>query len=653
MPEDHMLMEAKEAVRLGHKVRARDLLTRLLRADQANPTYWLWMSSVVESVREQVYCLQTVLRMEPLNDAARRGLTLLGALPPDQNLAPHPFVRRKWNVAVQAEPPQGIKALWANPVLRVTFLGVVGLVVIGLILAGIFGVGHSRQVRVAARFTRTPGPPATFTSTPTYIQSTLVVAKATPTLPKVGPTPLWMLLEATYTPTPVYVNTPHPVIEDFRIAQRAFGRGDWETALRHFRNAIQIDTGASDIQYMIGESQRMLGDYRAALESYQQVLEVNPSFAPAYLGRARARLALDPRADVGEDLSKAVETDPNYGEARLERASYALAHGDPKTAQEDLDAAQQLLPDSPLLAYALAQAALRSGDRATALEYARKAYDLDRTYLPAYRLLGEMALANGEFSTAKETLEIYLQYADKDARGWMALGQAYMEFTGPEQAYTDLVQSVLKQNVDAALKAFERAQELDEDLPGVYLYRAVVYLAQDEGQKAVNDLMRARRLDTGSFAINLGLGRALLAAGRLNDAYGQVDSCEKLASDDKELAAVYYWRAQIAEARSGGAAGVTDWQSLLSLPEESVPPEWLHTAQEHLAALTPSPTMTGTSTPSPTKAITKTPTPSPTKTVTPKSTPSPTKAVTSATTPTKKVSPTSTYTKVVPFTPTP
>ena len=287
MPEDHMLNEAKEAVRLGHKVRARDLLTRLLRADQANPTYWLWMSSVVETVREQVYCLQTVLRMEPHNEAARRGLTLLGSLPPDKGLTPHTLVRRRWDVAVQAEPPQGIKAVWANPVLRVSFLGAVGLVVIGLILVGIFGVSHSRQVRVAARFTRTPGPAATFTSTPTYIPSTLVVENITPTPAKVGPPPLWTLLEATYTPTPVYVNTPHPVIEDFRIAQRAFGRGDWETALRHFRNALQIEPGASDIQFMVGESQRMLGDYRAALETYNQVLEVNPSFAPAYLAEAK------------------------------------------------------------------------------------------------------------------------------------------------------------------------------------------------------------------------------------------------------------------------------------------------------------------------------------------------------------------------------
>jgi tetratricopeptide (TPR) repeat protein len=628
MPEDYMLKEAIEAVRQGHKVRARDLLTRLLRADQSNPTYWLWMSSVVETSREQVYCLQTVLRLEPQNDAARRGLILVGALPANQGVSPQPLVRRKWQVAAQPEPPQGIKALWAIPAVRILFLGVLGTLVVGLILAGIFAGGSKKPARVALRPTRTPGPAATFTSTPTYIASTLVVEQATPVPLEVGPTPLWMLLEATYTPTPVYVNTPHPITEDFRIGQRAFGRGDWSTALRHFKNATQVDPSAADIHYLIGEAQRMMGDNRLALEAYNTALGINPGFAPAYLGRALASRALDRNADIDEDLAKAVEFDPSFGEARLERVAYAMQHGDLEAAQDDLDVAALLMPASPRLAYYQAVLALQSGDRDAALGYARKAYDLDRTYLPAYKLLAEIALANGEFATAKETLEIYLQYAQTDAQGWMALGQAYMEFTGPEQAYNDLVRSVLKQDVDTALQAFERAQALDDELPGVYLYRAATYLAQGEGQDAVNDLMKARRLDTSSFAINLGLGRALLVAGRLDDAYNQIASCQKLAQDDTQLAAVYYWRALVTESRDQSVTAVSDWQALLALPEDAVNAEWRRVAEERLAALTPSPTATLT--------------PKPSTTPTPSSTPSPVRTKTASVTPTstRRVTPT-------------
>ncbi len=605
MQQDYMLKEAIEAVREGYKVRARDLLTRLLRADQTNPVYWLWMSSVVETSREQVYCLNNVLRLDPHNEAARRGLTLIGAMPADQDMHPTPLVRRQWHVAVQDEPPQGIKALWANPVIRISFSGTLALVVIALIFAGIFGLGE-KPIAVAARPTKTPGPPPTFTSTPTYIGSTRTANKITPTPPVTGPLPLWMLLDATYTPTPVYVNTPHPISEDYRIGQRAFGRGEWGVALRHFRNASQVQPDAADIQYLIGEAQRMVGDYRAAIDSYDVALSMNQGFAPAYLGRALASQAIDPKRDVGDDLAKAVQYDPDFGLARLEKASYALAGGDFEAAQEDLEVAKQIMTDSPLLAFYLAELALQSGDRVAALEYARQAYELDRTLLPAYRLLGEMALANGEFDTAREVLEIYVQYAEEDARGWLAMGQAYMEFAGPEQAYRDLVQKARKRDVEAAMQAFERAIELDKTLPGVYLYRAVTHLAMNEGQPAVNDLMMARRLDTNSFAINLGLGRALLVAERLDDARAQIDSSEKLAENDAQLAAIYYWRALAMEAGNLERAAAPVWEAMLNLADDSVPEEWRLVAMAHIAALTPTPTVTFTPTSSSTPTATPT-----------------------------------------------
>jgi tetratricopeptide (TPR) repeat protein len=175
------------------------------------------------------------------------------------------------------------------------------------------------------------------------------------------------------------------------------------------------------------------------------------------------------------------------------------------------------------------------------------------------------------------------------------------------------------------MQAFDRGLELDEELPDLYLYRAVTYLAMEEGQKAVNDLMSARRLDTSSFAVNLGLGRALLVAERVDDALGQIDSCEKLAADDAQLAAVYYWRALVIEADGPLSSAAPSWQALLDLPEEAVPAAWRHTAEEHLIALTPTATATSTktatptSTPTATRTPTRTPRPERTPTGTPES----------------------------------
>jgi hypothetical protein len=89
----------------GQRSRARDLLTRLLRTDQSNPQYWLWMSAVVDSNPEKVFCLQNVLRLEPDSQAAKLGLLMHGALHASTSVTPVAPVRRKWAVSEAAGPP--------------------------------------------------------------------------------------------------------------------------------------------------------------------------------------------------------------------------------------------------------------------------------------------------------------------------------------------------------------------------------------------------------------------------------------------------------------------------------------------------------------------------------------------------------------------
>src|SRR5512141_3320690 len=95
--DDVVFQEAVEALREGKKARARELLTGLLKTDQNNATYWVWMSSTVDTVKERIYCLQTAFKLDPQNAAAKRGLILHGAPSPDATLQPFPVNRpRAW-----------------------------------------------------------------------------------------------------------------------------------------------------------------------------------------------------------------------------------------------------------------------------------------------------------------------------------------------------------------------------------------------------------------------------------------------------------------------------------------------------------------------------------------------------------------------------
>ena len=101
MAQDNMYLEAMEAAREGKRARARDLLTRLIRANQSNVDYWLGMSAVVDSQKEQIYCLEKALEVEPDNDVAKRGLVLMGGRSADENIVPvTPKRKREWDIGV-------------------------------------------------------------------------------------------------------------------------------------------------------------------------------------------------------------------------------------------------------------------------------------------------------------------------------------------------------------------------------------------------------------------------------------------------------------------------------------------------------------------------------------------------------------------------
>ena len=607
MSKSGMFHEATDAITKGQHGRGRDLLARLLRTDKANPEYWLWMSSVVDSPKERIYCLQTVLRLDPENIAARRGLVLLGALHPE-DIFPVPPVRRTWKVEIEedGEPPRGFQKLLANPVSRMLVFAGTGILVLSLILLGVFG---TRGSLFGSRLTITPIP---WTPTPSQT-STSTPRVRTPTPTPDAPQPLWMLLEATYTPAPAYVNTPHPRIEAYRVGIRAYHRGNYADMLTFMKQALSAEPEAVDTHYYVGEAYRLLEEYEQAIPFYDDALALDPDFAPAYLGRARARLAMNPRADISADLDMAIESDPEFGEAYLERAAYFVSHDDLEAALEDLTAAEDFLVNDPQFYLLRARVLLVLGQHEAALDDALEAHDRDITLLPAYLTLGQAYLANDLPADALGYIQTYGLYQDDEAIYFALLGGAYYG---------------IGEDYDAALEALDQAMDLDDELAIAYYYHGVTSLALDDTNQAVNDLYIAHNLSPDVFEFNLGFGIALWADERYSEAYNQMGASESLAKTDEHLAFVYYYKALTADALERPDSAKDAWLALLDLPEDVVPPEWIAAAEAYLAPPTETPTPTDTPTP------TLTPTPNPTETPTPTLTHTPTPTKTPTLTPT-------------------
>ena len=600
-----MLRDAIEALRKGDRAKARDLLTRLLKTDQKNAQYWVWLSAAVETQKERLYCLQMAIKADPQNVAARRGLVLLGALPPDPAVKPFPLNRpRLWEekLAASLQPEQKLVG-WANPLIRIfTVLGAAVLVV-GLFLGG-YMLWPKASVKPPAIMipTHRPTLTLTFTATATVPPS---LRTATPTF--LGPTPLWMFLDKTYTPTPLYVSTQHPVTSQsaFNTAMRFMAQKDYRSALALLQQAEGLEPAAADITYYIGEVYRLQGDLLLAKDEYQKAIQKKANFAPAFLGRALANLALDPGADVSKDLNAAVQLDPGYMDAYLERGKVLLPDK-PAAAEANFQAAVKINPNSALAWLYLADAQLALNENNTALVSAQKANQIDITLIPVYLTLAKAYIATGQGEKAVSVLQTYSVFEPKDSSAFLAMGIAY----NAAGSYQD------------AVTLLNKALNADPHNAEAFYQRGTAYLALENASLAATDFKSAITYAPADFDAQLGLARTLDMQKKPGDAYMQAyTKAEPLAKTDSTRAQAYYWEATFLEEMNEKPGAQASWYRLIGLPAGAMPAEWRATAFEQLNitptfTVTLTPTITPTFTRTPT--ITKTPSATATPTATPK-----------------------------------
>ncbi len=591
--DNPMLRESMDALRLGDRGRARDLLTRLLKTDQKNPKYWLWLSAAVDTQKERIYCLQMVLQTDPQNASAKRGLILMGALPPDDSIPPFPLNRpRLWEEKlIHSQESREKTSGLDRPVVRILSIVGISVIIIGILLLGrsLLFPNHA-----APYISPTRRPTLTLTSTQTI---TPVFRTATPTF--VGATPLWMFLASTYTPTPLYVVTTHPVLSraSYEAGLRSMAAGDYDTARVQFQDVLKTEPDAPDVFYYIGESYRMQENFWSAKDSYQQAINHDPSFAPAFLGRARANQGLNREVDVLGDMNTAIDLDRNFAEAYIARGEYTLQNH-PSAAKEDLETALELTPDSALAYLYLAGAELNLGDDYAALDAAKHANELDMTLVPVYLTLAKAYIKTGQTAQAVNVLQTYVIYNPGDASALLQLGTAYNSIGNYEGAV-----EVLNKSIDA-----------DQHNPEAYFQRGTAYLNLDSPNLAETDFNSVLNYDLSDFDAYLGLARSYFMQGNPNNAYIEADQkALPLAHSDNTKAQVYYWEAQFLEAIGdplSNQGAQNSWEALIALPAEAMPEAWRSEAFQHLKVtptFTPSLTPTLTSVLMPTQAFTQTP----------------------------------------------
>jgi tetratricopeptide (TPR) repeat protein len=604
------LTEAIAAARSGDRARARDLLSRLLRADSANAEYWIWMSAVVDSDREKTYCLESALKLDPSNRAALRGLVVLGARVPDEaevNAAAKVARRKKAvraPVRTASRPRRARSINW-----RLIVASILGLFVVGTVGELVLLITRPGTNILA------PVLPAPNTATPVESTSTITATVTltpiplatrilrTPIPTELAGTPLVFLVQSTPTPTPILGMTPRPY-EAYASGVAALQRGDYQQAADFMLQVIELDPSLPDAYYFLGEASRLLGHPGEAVAAFDQAVLLDADFAPGYVGRARALFGIRP-GELPDDYDRSIAADPLLAAAYLEKGAFYASRLQWETVDEILGQAVEAGVADPEVFIRRAEAQLNRTQYGPALESATVGSANDPTNLDGYLMLGRAYVENALFNAGLWPLQTYTLYRPEDPVGLAYLARAHL---GVGQ-------------YDSAFDEANRALAINERNAMAYQVRGFVLVFRHEFDAAIDDFLSARRFGRTTFEIHYGLAQSYFGLQNLVEAINASNTALATAIEeedpqvrDRKKAEVYVLLATIFENTSPPRLddAINNWGLLLALPNASAESKAL--AESHIAELRgEGPTRTPTLSPTPSlpAQLTATATPTP------------------------------------------
>jgi tetratricopeptide (TPR) repeat protein len=262
---------------------------------------------------------------------------------------------------------------------------------------------------------------------------------------------------------------------------------------------------------------------------YQQndFTQANTAFAKAIAQDPRDLESMQMRGVTLFRMGKAAEAIPLLEQAR---ASVPSANIDPNyvlgvsymqvgrfdDARHAFAAQYGFAPDSAPAYLLAARLFFRQENVPAAHAAATKAIELNANLPLAHQLLGEIALATGDTTTAIAEFKKEEQINPLNGELYNRLGDAYLRSN---------------QNAEAQ-HALNRAVLLEPNATGPYILLGKLLLNQQNPMMASMYLERARQMDPGNYMTHFLLGQAYRSAGRKDDAAREFREAERLQSSN-------------------------------------------------------------------------------------------------------------------------
>jgi predicted Zn-dependent protease len=356
--------------------------------------------------------------------------------------------------------------------------------------------------------------------------------------------PAWNNASATAT----QADTQSEIRLHYQRAQDELKAGQPVAAAREFREILKLDPNSAEAYANLGEIDLQHGNVTEAVHSFEVALKLQPSLwnAQAFLGLAKNRLGETGAAlPLLENSFQHVEDPTLRTEAgmclvsiyqdsdALEKAAGVLQTLRQSNADDPMvlyaayrtysdlaaQAVAELLknsPDSSAMHLVKAQAYLADNDFLGAIAEDRKALESDPNLPRIHYEMGRALLASSKDETARQEAQPEFEYELKlnpnDAYSEYELGEIFWE----------------RSEYQFAIDHFSRACRLRPNLVDAFIGLGKALTASDKAQEALKPLLEAVRLDGDNEVAHFRLAQAYHKLGRNRDSVLEEKQFEKL-----------------------------------------------------------------------------------------------------------------------------
>lgn len=246
-------------------------------------------------------------------------------------------------------------------------------------------------------------------------------------------------------------------------------KGDTDSAIHYFNNALKIDPEDIDALIGAGSAFNKLGKTDKAIENFSKVLMIDSFNALAHYNLGVIKERQGKTTEAIHHYSEAIRISPKSTDALTNLASIMADQGSMDRAIEYLNKALKADPSNADICYNLGIISLRVGRANDAIQYFQNAIQLNPDFVPARKALDQVLGNKGRPEESVDKIKAAINRDPNNPSLYSQLGRLYFR----------------SGDMDKAIIYYEKALSIKPDFLEALNGLAILYAAKKEYENAI------------------------------------------------------------------------------------------------------------------------------------------------------------------------